>query len=70
MKENNPPFTAADLQLQTILDVSPVGLLVFSDQEDISTANPPAERFFGLPPKNESPLRYCNFTSPTGVHLP
>jgi len=47
MREHKQPLTTSDLQLQFILDASPVGMLVFNDREEIIAANPPAERLFG-----------------------
>jgi PAS domain S-box-containing protein len=61
MKEDAPLLTAADLHLQTILETSPVGMLVFNDREEIIAANPPAEKLFGLSPTDESPLKCGDF---------
>jgi PAS domain S-box-containing protein len=61
MRNNKQPLTTSDLQLQFILDASPVGMLVFNDREEIIAANPPAERLFGHSPHLAPPSRCGDF---------
>lgn len=61
MKEDTSSLTAADLQLQIILETSPVGMLVFNDREEIIAANPPAEHMFSLSSGGGPVLRCGDF---------
>ncbi|WP_319586420.1 PAS domain S-box protein [uncultured Desulfobulbus sp.] len=58
MQENNQPLTTSDLQLQFILNASPVGMLVFNEREEIILANPTAEKLFDLS-SNTNSLKRC-----------
>ncbi len=61
MRENNTPLATSDLQLQCILDASPVGMLIFNHREEIIAANPPAERIFSLAPQAVPPQKCGEF---------
>jgi PAS domain-containing protein len=49
MPDSNPPRTDTDLHLSTILEASPITMLVFSHRGELILANRPAERLFGVP---------------------
>ena len=61
MPKNNSFLTTADLQLQFILDASPVGMLIFNDREEIIAANPLAERLFAISSETGSGQRCGDF---------
>jgi PAS domain S-box-containing protein len=51
---DHPQLATTDLHLRTLLDASPVGMIVFNDREEIILANPPAEQLFGHVPRHGS----------------
>ncbi len=61
MQENNQPLITSDLQLQFLLNASPVGMLVFNDRGEIILANPPAENLFDLCSNIDSLKRWGDF---------